>query len=318
MNSADMDFCQEGHIPSPDAVVENGGDFMLDDLPKPVAILRYVSPDAEYASKECIYYILGTAHVSKESCEDTALLIRKVRPDIVFVELCCERQAVLQMHHLKEPVVSDIIKELRKGRVTLFQAVYGWLLGRVGAGLDVVPGEEFRVAVKEAHAVGARVVLGDRPLSITLARLWGALSLWEKWRLLSSLLWQGLAVLDKNELRKEIEKMKETDVLTEAVKEVGRDFPSLLGPLLTERDQYMTYILRRIADQGRTVVGIVGAGHLEGIRENWDKEIDVHTICSVPIVTSSKSKRSFKVGTLLVVALTGATILYGVARWRRP
>ena len=310
-----MEFSQEGQIPSPDTVVENGGD-LIDDLPKPLAVLRYTSSDAEYASKECVYYILGTAHVSKESCEDTAALIRKVQPDIVFIELCCERQAVLQMHHLKEPILSDIVKELRKGRVTLFQAVYGWLLGRVGAGLDVAPGEEFRVAVKEAHAVGARVVLGDRPLSITLARLWAALSLWEKWRLLTSLLWQGVAVLDKDEMRKEIEKMKETDVLTEAVKEVGREFPSLLGPLLTERDQYMTYILRRIASQGHTVVGVVGAGHLEGIRENWTKEFDVSSICSIP-TASKKLSRSLKVGSLLVVALTGATVLYGVARWRR-
>lgn len=86
--------------------------------------------------------------------------------------------------------------------------MYGWLLARVGADLDVMPGEEFRVALAAARAVGAQVVLGDRPLNITLARVWGALSTWEKARLSGSLLWTGLSMLDTEEMRQEIERMK--------------------------------------------------------------------------------------------------------------
>ena len=62
----------------------------------------------------------------------------------------------------------------------------------MGKHLDVMPGEEFRVALREAHALGAHVVLGDRPLTITLARVWHALSLWEKLKLTGTLLWTGL------------------------------------------------------------------------------------------------------------------------------
>lgn len=65
------------------------------------------------------------------------------------------------------------------------------LLGRAGWGLDVRPGEEFRVAFREARAVGAQVVLGDRPASITFARTWAALGGWQKARLLASLLRSG-------------------------------------------------------------------------------------------------------------------------------
>lgn len=39
--------------------------------------------------------------------------------------------------------------------------------------------------------MGARYVLGDRPISVTMARMWAALSGWEKARLLASLLWTG-------------------------------------------------------------------------------------------------------------------------------
>ena len=73
--------------------------------------------------------------------------------------------------------------------------------------MEVLPGEEFRVALKEAQAMGAQVVLGDRPLTVTLARVWGALSWWEKIKLSWHLLWTGLS-LDTDEIKHEIERMK--------------------------------------------------------------------------------------------------------------
>jgi pheromone shutdown protein TraB len=33
-------------------------------------------------------YLVGTAHFSKESCEDVSLVIQATQPDIVMVELC--------------------------------------------------------------------------------------------------------------------------------------------------------------------------------------------------------------------------------------
>jgi pheromone shutdown protein TraB len=209
--------------------------------------------------------------------------------------------------------LSTILTEIRTGRTSAFQGIYSWLLARVGNDLDVSPGEEFRVAVKEAQKIGASVVLGDRPLSITLSRLWAALSLWEKCRLLGTLLWTGVSMLDSDEMRTEIEKMKDSDVLTEAIKEVGKDFPSLLGPLITERDQYMTFIMQELAGQATKVVAVVGAGHLEGIKAHWDSEIDIEAICRVP-----PKKRGLRSGVLLIgVAATSVAIVFGVSRWRQ-
>lgn len=43
------------------------------------------------------------------------------------------------------------------------------------------------------HASAAlQVVLGDRELTITLARVWHSLSFWEKIKLTSTLLWTGI------------------------------------------------------------------------------------------------------------------------------
>ena len=33
-------------------------------------------------------YLIGTAHFSKESCEDVSRIIQATQPDIVMVELC--------------------------------------------------------------------------------------------------------------------------------------------------------------------------------------------------------------------------------------
>lgn len=45
-----------------------------------------------------------------------------------------------------------------------------------------------------------------------------------------------------------------------------QEFPSLLHPLITERDQFMAFMLRKLASRAQTVVAVVGAGHLQGIR----------------------------------------------------
>lgn len=284
----------------------------FEGLPQPLAVLRRRAGDIE-TNVECVFYILGTAHVSRKSCDDTKELIRKVQPDLVFVELCPERQPILQMQNkAKEPALSEVLADIRSGRTSPFQGIYSWLLARVGNDLDVAPGEEFRVAVREAQSIGACVVLGDRPLSITLSRLWAALSLWEKCRLLGTLLWTGLSMLDSEEMRAEIEKMKETDVLTEAIREVGKDFPSLLGPLINERDEYMTYIMHQLAGKARIVVAVVGAGHLEGIKSNWESVIDIDAICRVP-----PPRRRRRPGMLLVgVAVTSLVVVFGVSKWR--
>ena len=42
---------------------------------------------------------------------------------------------------------------------------------------------------------------------------------------------------------------QDSDVITEAIKELGDSFPSVVGPLLHERDAYMVAMLRQLAAQ---------------------------------------------------------------------
>jgi hypothetical protein len=73
----------------------------IDSLPQPLVVLRRGTGDIENYT-ECVYYILGTAHVSRKSCDDAATLISLIKPELVLVELCNERQAILTVEKKTE------------------------------------------------------------------------------------------------------------------------------------------------------------------------------------------------------------------------
>lgn len=252
-----------------------------------------------------IFYIVGTAHVSKQSCLDVSRVIRRVQPDACFLELCPERAHLLNsgppMSLENSPTTNgaaplgDVVSQVRRGKVTIFQGLYGWLLGKVADDLEVEPGSEFRVAAQEAQQMSTHVdlILGDRLLSITLARVWDSLSLVEKIKITLHLVWTGLCINTDN-LESKIEEMRETDVFTEAVKELSRTYPGIMRPLLNERDEYMAFMLKDLEHRGYTrIVAVLGAGHIPGIRALWDTDIDIDRIrelCMLP----SRSKRSYR------------------------
>ena len=76
------------------------------------------------------------------------------------------------------------------------------------------------------------------------------------------------------------------DVLVQAVREMGEEYPAFTGVLLDERDEWLAQqlftvcrndVIERIDAQGgvappwpRRVVAVVGAGHAPGMREYWD------------------------------------------------
>jgi pheromone shutdown protein TraB len=59
--------------------------------------------------------------------------------------------------------------------------------------LGVLPGAEFRAAARAADAAGASLVLGDRPIEITLERAWNALPWQRRFKLLGDLMLASFA-----------------------------------------------------------------------------------------------------------------------------
>ena len=138
------------------------------------------------------------------------------------------------------------------------------------------------------------MALGDREVQCTMVRLWAALSTKERLHFVWLMLQLGLFMPSKEKLKEEVEALKNKDALTEAFESLVEELPSLLRPLIHERDEYMVAQLRAISGfPGVTnVVAVVGAGHVQGIKDKWEAEIDVEEsrasghdcTCLIPLI----------------------------------
>ena len=298
-------------------------------------------------------YLLGTAHTSQESAAHAVCLMRAVRPSAVAVELCKGRRHMLNSAPAPPPPpsssgaagsddsslgnlassLSGVLADWTTA-ISLQYDTYERVLGDAAGG-------EFHAAASEAARLGARVVLGDRDVGLTLLRL---KRLTPPAELLQTLLgWED----GESFRRRAYERMEEAQRLDAAATalsacaaagertapaELGRlsaevrrcagaqqgaaasDFcdavlaemlwrfwcferigpperarlraalgrvhlaeldeasltPSMRRVLLDERDVVLAHALKSCP--GATVVGVVGKGHVPGIRRLWAQD----------------------------------------------
>eukprot|EP00258_Populus_trichocarpa_P006563 XP_002310462.3 traB domain-containing protein isoform X1 [Populus trichocarpa] len=256
----------------------------------------------------CVVHLVGTAHVSQESCREVQAVVSYLKPQVVFLELCASRVAVLTPQNLKVPTMGEMIEMWKKNHNT-FGILYSWFLAKVSDKLEVFPGSEFRVAFEEARKYEGKVVLGDRPVQITLQRTWGKMPLWHKVKLLYSLLFQALFLPSSEDLDKMLKEMDDVDMLTLVIQEMSKQFPTLMDTLVHERDQYMSSTLLRIAKEHTSVVAVVGKGHLQGIKKHWGQPFEMKDLMEIPSQKPAVSAR--KVLASLGVAVAGVAIVSG-------
>lgn len=223
-------------------------------------------------------YLLGTAHVSKRSVEEVNHVIDTVRPDTVCVELDDLRyQTLIDGHRWRRIDLFQIIRE-KKVLFLIANLVLSAYQRRLGELLGVKPGAELIAAVHKAKKHGLELVLADRDIQATLKRTWANLSLWKKSQLISLL--AGAFFSAKDVTEEEVEKLKDRDVLNEAMAEFARSMPEVQVPLIDERDRYM---MSRIQEApGRTIVAVVGAGHVEGMVRYLGQSADQKALSLIP------------------------------------
>ncbi|MGD1973291.1 MAG: TraB/GumN family protein [Desulfobacterales bacterium] len=230
----------------------------------------------EYDNKQVI--LVGTAHVSRESAEQVTRVIQEERPDTVCVELCQSRyQSIRQKERWQETDIVKIIKE-KKSFLLLSNLLLASFQKRIAKKLNIKPGEEMIAAIETADEVDAAVHLADRDIRTTLSRTWREMGLWNKIKLLFQLI---LSLGDVDEIKEEdIEKMKQEDVLETLLTEVGKSLPVLKDILINERDQYLAAKIRTAP--GQKIVAVVGAGHIPGIKKNWNTDVDIPSLERLP------------------------------------
>lgn len=202
-----------------------------------------------------------------------------------------------------------MLEAYRKKEMNVFGLLYSWYLAKVGEKLEVVPGSEFRIAYEEALKCGASVVLGDRPVEVTLKRTWCKLSLWHKTHFIVSALTGFFYLPSMDEIHALLE---QSDELTRLFEELGKTYPTITQTLVVERDLYMVASLRNVARRHSSVVAVVGLGHLSGIQKHWKEDINVEELMTIPFANTTKSRRWF----WSKVALGVGGIIAGVALYR--
>ncbi|CAH2278206.1 Hypothetical predicted protein [Pelobates cultripes] len=245
-------------------------------------------------------YIVGTAHFSDSSKQDVVKTIQEVQPDVVVVELCQYRVSMLKMDEetllkeAKEINLEKLHQAIKQNGVMsgLMQMLLLKVSAHITQQLGMAPGGEFREAFKEASKVPfCKFHLGDRPIPVTFKRAIAALSFWQKLKLA----W-GLCSLSDPISEDDVEKCKQKDLLEQMMAEMIGEFPDLHRTIVSERDLYLTYMLKQAAKRielpctsekprksiPSIVVGVVGMGHVPGIEKNWVNDVNIHEIMSVP------------------------------------
>ena len=230
----------------------------------------------EYNGKNVI--LVGTAHVSRESTQLVARVIEDEKPDTVCIELCPSRfEAIRRKQRWQETNIVKVIKE-KKSFLLLSNLLLASFQKRIAKKLDIQPGAEMIAAIETAEQVDAEIYLADRDIRTTLSRVWRAMGLWGKGKLLFQLI---LSLGEIEEISEEdIEKMKQADVLETLLAEVGKSLPVLKQILIDERDCYLADKIRNAP--GEKIVAVVGAGHAAGIKQRWNAAIDIQSLEQLP------------------------------------
>jgi len=210
-------------------------------------------------------------------------VIERERPDRVCIELDAQRyKALSEKTHWESLDVKHLIrdKQLAPLLANLVLASYQKKLGGI---LDVAPGTELLEAAKAAEELGIPISLCDRDVRVTLRRAWASMGFFKKSQLMSTL---AVSLFETPEVDEEaLRKLREQDVLSELMRELGEAMPTLKRTLIDERDAFLTAKMKEAP--GETVVAVVGAGHVEGIKRLLPEpaSVDLEEINTVPPVS---------------------------------
>lgn len=273
--------------------------FPADHYPKDVHVV-------EHGEKTIL--LVGTAHISQESVDLVRHVIEQEQPDCVCLELDEKRYGALtQKKQWQSLDLKSIIKnkQLSTLLVSMLMASYQ---KRLGGKLGVMPGAELLMAANTAKALQIPVSLCDRDVRITLRRAWKSTSFFKKGYLLASML---ASIFDKSDISEEkLQELKQKDVLTELMDEMGDSLPDLKRVLIDERDLYLAEKIK--SSPGRRIVAVVGAGHVEGMKKQFksDNKQKVSEVSIIPSVS-----KGYKIaGWAIPILIIGSLFVIGIQK----
>ena len=222
------------------------------------------------------FTLLGTAHVSSASADEVREAIASGAFDAVAVELDAARHAAITDPDRWAKVdLFQVLKQGKMGMVAVSLAL-GAFQQRLADQLGIQPGAEMRAAVEGAASRDLPLLLVDRDLGITLRRVSASVPWWQRPALLMGVV--ASAFSREQIAPDEIEQLKQGDMLEATFAEFAEREERLYTPLISERDRYMAGQLERqvLASpptaRPTSVLVVIGAGHLAGLRRELDPD----------------------------------------------
>ena len=258
-------------------------------------------------------FLVGTAHVSRNSVEEVERIIEEENPDRVCIELDASRMKSKTDENSWENM--DIKKVLKEGKgfLLLANTALTSFQKRMGEKTGTMPGSEILGAANLAKEKGIPISLCDREIQITFKRAWAKSSLWNKCKLLSTLI--SAAFSNEEVTEEELSELKNEESLEAMMKEVAKELPSVKEVLIDERDRFLASKI--YTAPGERKVAVIGAGHTHGIIKTLEqldnKEIsaNVDDINFVPKKGKAGKIASWIVPTILVLLLVLGVVLKG-------
>jgi len=253
--------------------------------------------------------LVGTAHISRQSVDLVKKTIEKEKPDVIGVEL--DRQRFHQLLSGKKWRELDLASVIRQGKayLLLFNLLLASIQKKLGETVGVEPGQEMRAAISCATSTGTPLALLDRNITITLRRAMDEISFIEKLKLLFGVS-MSLFGFGEEITKEKIEELKNKDVLSELMEELGREMPSIKKVLIDERDLFIAN--RILSAKGKKIVAVVGAGHVEGIKKYLDKKRSIAHLNTVPRKKSALRYLKFFVPLFFIALLVLGFMYRGI------
>ena len=224
------------------------------------------------------FYLVGTAHVSKNSVDNVERLIEEIKPDAICIELDSKRyDSITNPKKWEDTDIIELIKNKQLG-LLMVSTLLASYQKRVATDLNSTSGAEIVMAINKAKENNIELVLVDRSVQTTFTRIWRKQSLFQKAKLLSNIVFSMFS--DESISEEDLLKLQQSDVLEVALKDLGDEFKVVKEVLVDERDQFISSKIKTA--KGQKVMAILGAAHLPGVQKNIHQEINTKELELIP------------------------------------
>lgn len=224
-----------------------------------------------------IVRVLGTSHIAQQSIAQIKAELVSFSPNFVCVELDRQRaESLMRGDKAKVPPLRAISQLGIAGYV--FSVFGGIVQKKLGHLVGTSPGADMKTAIVEGSASGARVILIDRSIAITLRRFSQLFSFREKTRFFFDLIFPWR--VKKKGVRFDLRTVPKDELIGELLGVFEERYPGLYRALLTERNEFMVKRIKQVAQSfpGAKILVVVGAGHKKGMMELLEKNLDISLI----------------------------------------